>query len=76
MSDERGVLWRIRRLAEHLRVIWAAAAISRNPWAALNWYQSEPLSVFDEKTAKRLVSDGRVEAVLTYLGSIGTGPAG
>ncbi|MBR8431659.1 DUF2384 domain-containing protein [Burkholderia cenocepacia] len=64
------------RFREQLRVVRAAVAILGNRRIALDWYQYEPLSEFNGRTAKDLVADGRAEAVLASLGCIVDGPAG
>lgn len=61
------------RFREHLRVVRAAVEISGNRRIALDWYQHEPLSEFDGRTAKDLVAEGRADAVLVYLGWIAPG---
>ena len=48
------------------------------PWAgseltAFAWYRSQPLPSFGDKTAEDLVSEGRGEAVKTYLSRIAEG---
>ena len=63
-------------LREALRVIKAATDLNGDLNKALFWYRNEPLSVFGYKTAERLVSEGRVDALLRYVASIGAGAAG
>lgn len=43
---------------------------------ALFWYRNEPLSVFDYKTAERLVSEGRTDDVIRYISALEAGAAG
>ena len=48
------------------------------PWTgseltAFAWYRSQPLPSFGDKTAEDLVSEGRGEAVKTYLSRIAEG---
>lgn len=48
------------------------------PWAgselaAFAWYRSQSLPSFGDKTAEELVSEGKAEAVKTYLGRIAEG---
>ena len=63
-------------LREALRIIKAATDLRGDLDAALFWYRNEPLSVFEYKTAERLVSEGRAEDLLRYLGSLEAGAAG
>jgi hypothetical protein len=63
-------------LRESLRVIKAATDLSGDLNKALFWYRNEPLSVFGYKTAERLVSEGRADALLRYVASIEAGAAG
>jgi Protein of unknown function (DUF2384) len=61
---------------EAVAVINAAARISDDPVKAIEWYRTEPLSVFDSKTAEQLVSEGRAQDVLQYIASLEAGAAG
>ena len=63
-------------LRESLRVIKAANDLSGDLGKALFWYRNEPLSVFDYKTAERLVSEGRTDDLLRYIASLEAGAAG
>jgi hypothetical protein len=63
-------------LRQALRVIKAATYISGDLHKALFWYRNEPLSVFDYKTAERLVCDGRTDALVKYVVSLEAGAAG
>ena len=63
-------------LREALRVIKAATDLNGDLNKALFWYRNEPLSVFGYKTAERLVSEGRADALLRYVASIEAGAAG
>ncbi|WP_148669140.1 antitoxin Xre/MbcA/ParS toxin-binding domain-containing protein [Burkholderia pyrrocinia] len=72
-ADSTGGSRRTGKFREHLRVLRAAAAISGDRQIALGWYQNEPLSAFDGRTAKRLVAEGRADAIMRYLDSIATG---
>ena len=65
-----------RFLREALRVIRAAADLSGDVDRALFWYRNEPLQPFGYKTAEQLVSDGRTEDLLRYIGSLESGAAG
>ena len=59
-----------------LRIIKAATDLNGDLNKALFWYRNEPLSVFDYKTAERLVSEGRTDDLLRYIASIEAGAAG
>ena len=63
-------------LREALRVIKAATDLRGDLHQAIFWYRNEPLSAFAYKTAERLVSEGRADAVLAYVGSLEAGAAG
>jgi len=65
-----------RFLREALRVIRAATDLSGDVDRALFWYRNEPLQAFGYKTAEQLVSDGRTEDLLRYIGSLESGAAG
>ncbi len=48
------------------------------PWAgsplqAFAWYRSQPIPAFGDRTAEALVSEGRAEAVKSYLDGIAVG---
>lgn len=61
---------RLRDMVEIInRVLpWAGSEL-----AAFAWYRSQPLPSFGDKTAEDLVSEGRGEAVKTYLSRIAEG---
>ena len=63
-------------LREALRAIKAATDLSGDLPKALFWYRNEPLSVFQYKTAERLVCEGRTDDLLRYLASLDAGAAG
>jgi len=65
-----------RFLREVLRVIRASADLSGDIERALFWYRNEPLQPFEYKTAEQLVSAGRTDDVLRYIGSLQVGAAG
>ena len=65
-----------RFLREVLRVIRAVADLSGDIEQALFWYRNEPLRPFEYKTAEQLVSDGRTDDLLRYIGSLQVGAAG
>jgi len=63
-------------LREALRVMRAAHDLSGDVGRAIFWYRNEPLPPFGYKTAEQLVSEGRTEDVLRYVGSFEAGAAG
>jgi hypothetical protein len=63
-------------LREALRAIKAANDLSGDLGKALFWYRNEPLSLFNYKTAERLVSEGRTDDLLRYIASLEAGAAG
>lgn len=63
-------------LREALRVLRAAHDLSGDITRAIFWYRNEPLPPFGYKTAEQLVSEGRTEDVLRYVGSLEAGAAG
>ena len=63
-------------LREALRVMRAAHDLSGDVGRAIFWYRNEPLPPFGYKTAEQLVSEGRTEDVLRYVGSLEAGAAG
>jgi uncharacterized protein (DUF2384 family) len=64
------------RLRAIVRVISAATEAFGNGDAAIAWMMNEPVAAFRHKTAFELVTDGRDEAVMTYLQSICSGFVG
>lgn len=71
--DSRGVQTFLR---EAVRVIHAATDLSGDVRRAMFWYRNEPLAAFSYKTAETLVSEGRTDDVLRYIGSLEAGAAG
>jgi hypothetical protein len=65
-----------RFLREALKVIKAGTDISGDLDQALFWYRNESLSTFGYMTAEQLVSEGRTEDVLRYIGSLEAGASG
>jgi len=63
-------------LRESVRVLSAATDLHGNVENAFFWFVTTPLQPFGYKTASTLVSEGRTDAVLAYLGSLNTGFAG
>lgn len=63
-------------LREALRVMRAAHDLNGDVGRAIFWYRNDPLPPFGYKTAEQLVSEGRAEDVLRYVGSIEAGAAG
>ena len=64
----------LKVLYEH--VLDAASRISGDRAKAMRWCEQERLELFDWKTAKELVAEGRGADVLRYLRSVDAGPAG
>lgn len=63
-------------LRDAIRVIAAACDIGGNLDKALDWFRSEALDVFGNKTAERIVSEGRAADVLKYLATVEAGYTG
>ena len=61
---------------EALRVMRAANDLSGDVGRSIFWYRNEPLPPFGYKTPEQLVSVGRTEDVLRYIGSLESGAAG
>ena len=59
-----------------VRVISAATEAFGDGDTAIAWMRNEPVAAFRHKTAFDLVSEGRGEAVVTYLESISSGFVG
>jgi len=43
---------------------------------AIYWYRNAPIAEFGHRTAEQIVSEGKAEAVVTYLTSIAAGSTG
>jgi hypothetical protein len=65
-----------RYLRESIRIVRAAADVSRSIEKALYWYKNHPIPTFDYKTGDQLVSEGRADDVVRYLQSLQQGFAG
>lgn len=66
-----------RHLRNNLRVIKAAYDVSGGDLAkSLHWFRTEPLPMFDRRTAEQLVSAGRVDDVIRLLDSFHAAAAG
>lgn len=63
-------------MRDSLRVLSAAAQVSGDRDRAVYWFRNSPIVEFEHRTAEQLVSDGRVDAVVAYLGSIASGSTG
>jgi hypothetical protein len=63
-------------LRDSVRVLAAAFSLAENPDRALYWFRSHPLRDFDYKTPEILVSEGKADAVIRYIGSSCAGPSG
>lgn len=62
-----------RHLRDSVRVLQAASNLRGSLEEALFWHFNHPIRDFERKTAARLVSEGKVEAVLGYLESLQAG---
>jgi hypothetical protein len=63
-------------MRETLQVLSAALGVAHDRERAIYWYRNSPIPEFQHRTAEQLVADHKTEAVLSYLSSIGSGPAG
>lgn len=63
-------------LRDSVRVLRAATAMQGSVENALSWFSTNPLPVFDYKTAHGLVAERRTEALMRYLASLDAGFAG
>jgi hypothetical protein len=64
-------------LRENLRVIRAAYDVSGDDLPkALDWFRTEQLSPFGQKTAEQAVAAGRADDVIRLIGSLHAGAAG
>lgn len=64
------------RLREMVKVITAAADLTRDIEKAIYWFQNEPIADYGHKTAAELVAGGHSEAVLSYLRDLENGARG
>lgn len=58
------------------RVLSAAISGSGDPYKAQQWIDGEPIACFGNKTARELMSEGRVQDVFNYIDSLDGGAAG
>lgn len=65
-----------RYLQEMLRVLAVATELTGDAGRAAFLLRNEPLRAFGYKTADALVQEGRADAVIAYLESLGSGAAG
>ena len=63
-------------MRDALRVISAAMEVQPDRSRALYWFRNAPIPEFSHRTAEQLVSRGRVDAIISYLDSIGSGSTG
>lgn len=63
-------------MAEVVRVLSAAHALTGDVDRALFWFRNQPIPEFDHLTAMQLVEQGKVQAVVDYIESIRAGAAG
>lgn len=64
------------KLREIVKAITAAAELTGDVQKAIYWYRNEPIGDYGYKTAAELVAQGRLDAVLAYLGDISEGATG
>lgn len=65
-----------RYMRDTVRVLQAAVDLRGNVGDALFWFRNHPIRDFERKTADRLVSEGKTDAVLGYLESLEAGASG
>lgn len=65
-----------RTMRDSMRVLQAAMDLRGNVGDALFWFRNHPIRDFERKTADRLVSEGKTDAVLSYLESLEAGASG
>lgn len=56
--------------------ILTAMEINPDRDQAIYWYRNAPIPEFGHRTAEQIVSEGKAEAVVTYLASIAAGSTG
>ena len=61
---------------DSLRRISAAAELTGEVQKAIYWRRNEPIGDYGYRTAAELVAQGRLDAVLAYLGDLSEGAAG
>lgn len=59
-----------------VRVIAEALYLTGGLDRALEWFRSHPIRDLDYKTPESLVSEGKAEAVIRYIESLGAGASG
>lgn len=69
----KAVLEEQERLVALVNLIERLIPCSGDPKAAYDWYRSQPLPGFGEKTAQDLVQSGRLSALEAHLDRIGNG---
>lgn len=65
-----------RHLEELRCVLIAAASVSGDMQAAINWFRNSGLAPFSGKTAQEVMADGRTRDLLEYIDSLHAGFAG
>ncbi len=63
-------------MRDTLRVLSAAMEVNPDRDQAIYWYRNAPIAEFGHRTAEQIVSEGKAEAVVTYLTSIAAGSTG
>jgi hypothetical protein len=63
-------------LRDAIRVLKAATDLNGDLDKALLWYRSQPLRPFNNKTPGQVISEGKTDALITYIAILGAGAAG
>lgn len=63
-------------MSDRSKVLSGAKALTGDISKAIDWYRSEPLADYGQKTAAELVSEGQVEAVMAHLRDLENGANG
>lgn len=63
-------------LVDVVRVLSAAHMLTGDVDRALFWFRNHPIPDFDHLTAMQLVEQGKVQAVIDYIESLGAGASG
>lgn len=63
-------------LRDALRVLKAATDLCGDLDKALLWYRSQPLQPFHDKTPAQVISEGKTDALITYIAMLEAGAAG
>jgi len=63
-------------LRDSLRGLSAAYSITQDRKSAIDWFCSGTVPEFENRAVKELIVNGKIDAVLMYLSSIGSGSSG